>query len=124
MLVLLVDDSVPVAEMLRNVLEAHGHSVTIARSFAAGRAALDNSFDLVISDLELRDGSGDELCALAKTVAPRTHTILLSGGFADQDAAERFAATHPALDVAYAKGASPVIETLLAGIAQLGPTAS
>lgn len=59
---LIVEDHVNTLEALRSLLQKDGHQVTIAISVSkALAAAAANTFDLVISDLGLPDGTGVEL---------------------------------------------------------------
>ena len=60
--VLLVEDNKDTREYLALVLRRRGHEVTAAaRLSEALRAAAESSFDLLISDIELPDGSGLDL---------------------------------------------------------------
>jgi signal transduction histidine kinase/ActR/RegA family two-component response regulator len=59
---LIVEDHINTLEALRSLLQKDGHRVTIATSISkALAAAAANTFDLVISDLGLPDGTGVEL---------------------------------------------------------------
>jgi DNA-binding response OmpR family regulator len=66
--ILLVEDELPLAQMLQDALEAKGYRVWHATTAAGGEALLDEVRpDLVICDLLLPDASGLVLCAdLAK----------------------------------------------------------
>jgi CheY-like chemotaxis protein len=60
--ILLVEDYLDILEFLTLVLQRRGHEVIAAQSLAAARAAAAvRDFDLLISDIELPDGSGLEL---------------------------------------------------------------
>ena len=66
--ILLVEDHADTADQLNRLLERAGHTVTLASNVAEAQEALDrtpagngSSFDLLISDLGLPDGSGHEL---------------------------------------------------------------
>jgi signal transduction histidine kinase len=62
MRILLVEDHQGVAKACRRLLMSHGHSVTCVPGLeAAAAAAEDTTFDLVICDLSLPDGSGIDL---------------------------------------------------------------
>jgi len=82
--ILLVEDNADALRYLRVVLERHGHSVTPAASLTAARlAAAAASHDLLISDIELPDGTGLELMReLSITGLPG---IALSGYGSDDD---------------------------------------
>jgi len=60
--ILLVEDHEDTARVLRRILDSAGHRVTVAGSVETAKAvAASNTFDLVISDLGLPDGSGLDL---------------------------------------------------------------
>lgn len=57
--VLLIEDHEPTIRVMERLLRQTGHRVTPVRSVASARAAANqDSFDLIISDLGLPDGSG------------------------------------------------------------------
>ncbi|CAN5489111.1 hypothetical protein BH09PLA1_BH09PLA1_02320 [soil metagenome] len=59
---LLVEDHLDTAKVMAQLLRTLGHQVTAAHTVAAAlKAAQDQQFDLVLSDLGLPDGSGLEL---------------------------------------------------------------
>lgn len=61
---LVVEDHAHTLDVLSRLLRRSGHTVVTASSVAAARAlAATQSFDLVISDIGLPDGSGNELMA-------------------------------------------------------------
>ncbi len=62
--ILLVEDNADTLRFLATVLGRRGYEVVTAETLAAARAALDRAerpFDLLLSDIELPDGSGLEL---------------------------------------------------------------
>lgn len=59
--ILLVDDNKDILRYLKLVLETRGHRVRAAASLGAARAELVRPFDLLVSDIELPDGSGLDL---------------------------------------------------------------
>lgn len=60
--ILLVEDHPDTAEAMADLLRLSGHEVTVAGSVAAGIAAAEaGAFDLLLSDLGLPDGSGQDL---------------------------------------------------------------
>jgi PAS domain S-box-containing protein len=63
--ILLVEDHADTAEAMADLLRLSGHQVTVAGSVAEALAAAEGgngaSFDLVLSDLGLPDGSGQDL---------------------------------------------------------------
>lgn len=61
---LLVEDHVDSAELLAELLENHGHTVSVATSAGAAlELASQNKFDVLVSDVGLPDASGYELMA-------------------------------------------------------------
>jgi PAS domain S-box-containing protein/diguanylate cyclase (GGDEF)-like protein len=61
--ILFVDDSKSVCQAYSDMLERNGYAVDVAASIAEGdKLASENSYDLVVVDYFLPDGSGDELC--------------------------------------------------------------
>ncbi|HWL16329.1 MAG TPA: ATP-binding protein [Opitutus sp.] len=84
---LVVEDHASTREALRYLLQKDGYRVTTAGTMAAARAAADGTtFDLVISDLGLPDGSGIDLMREMRT----THGlrgIALSGYGMNEDIA-------------------------------------
>ena len=90
--VLLVDDHLDAAELLQILLSNRGFAVTIAGSVAAALAvAADATFDVLVSDLGLPDGSGNDLVRLLKTAGPLA-AIALSGSDRAADIEESRAA--------------------------------
>ena len=85
--ILLVEDHKPTAEVLSHLLERAGHRVVSANTiFDALAAAAANQFDIVVSDLGLPDGSGNDLMRqLSDTYGLRG--IALSGYGMDEDIA-------------------------------------
>lgn len=61
--ILLVDDEIELANMIRDYLTKEGFDIKIEHSFQAGKQSFDNnSFKAVILDINLPDGSGLDLC--------------------------------------------------------------
>ncbi len=90
--ILLVEDHEDTARVLRRILAKSGHEVSLANNVTDARAlAAEKSFDLVISDVGLPDGSGLELMRhLSATYGLRG--IALSGFGTDEDLAASRAA--------------------------------
>ena len=60
--ILLVEDHPDTAEAMADLLRLSGHQVTVAGTVAGGLAAAEaGAFDLLLSDLGLPDGSGQDL---------------------------------------------------------------
>jgi DNA-binding response OmpR family regulator len=63
MRVLVVEDSTPTRELLSRSLQSAGLDVTFASRVATGRRLVEeNSFDVIVLDIMLPDGSGLDLC--------------------------------------------------------------
>lgn len=78
--VLIVDDNVSFATLLRRRLVAGGHACAVAHTLAAAVEAVEmNSFDAVVTDLHLGYQSGIQLLRLVRSAAPSTRRILMSG---------------------------------------------
>ncbi|MEO8045405.1 MAG: ATP-binding protein [Spartobacteria bacterium] len=90
--ILLVEDHEDTARVLRRILAKSGHEVSLANNVTDARAlAAEKSFDLVISDVGLPDGSGLELMQhLSSTYS--LCGIALSGFGTDEDLAASRAA--------------------------------
>jgi two-component system response regulator AtoC len=78
--ILIVDDDDALRRMLVDYLGSQGYTALGVRSVQQGEEALrTDSFDLIIADLRLEDGSGLELLKQLKQLAPRTYGILMTG---------------------------------------------
>lgn len=63
MRILVVEDSTPTRELLARSLESAGFEVTFAARLATGRRHLaEGTFDVIVLDVMLPDGSGMDLC--------------------------------------------------------------
>jgi PAS domain S-box-containing protein len=80
--ILLVDDNKDVLRYLKLVFEMKGHRVRTATDLASAMGQLDTSFDLLISDIELPDGSGLDLM---RELRGRVPGIAISGFGAPDD---------------------------------------
>ncbi|HEV3271428.1 MAG TPA: sigma-54 dependent transcriptional regulator [Candidatus Methylacidiphilales bacterium] len=78
--ILIVDDDDALRRMLVDYLSTQGYTALGVRSVQQGEEALrTDTFDLVIADLRLEDGSGLDLLKQLKQLAPRTYGILMTG---------------------------------------------
>ena len=79
MRVLLVDDEAELVGLVRRGLLAEGHRVDVAGTAAQAEQALqDNSYDVVVLDLGLPDGSGLEVCRRARAAKVKTPVLVLT----------------------------------------------
>lgn len=80
--ILLVDDDDHVRETVGETLRRYRHDVTAAGSFAAGREILiatQPTFDLVITDIRLGDGTGIQLAReIVENIVPPPRILLIS----------------------------------------------
>ncbi len=89
--VLLVDDHIDTSLALKLLLERRGFEVKTANTVESGldairkRTAQGTSFDIVISDIGLPDGSGLELISQLRAQDPAVKAIALSGFGTDED---------------------------------------
>src|ERR1700743_748313 len=78
--ILIVDDDDDLRRMLVDYLTTEGYTALGVRSVQQGEEALkSDTFDLVIADLRLEDGTGLDLLKQLKQIAPRTYGILMTG---------------------------------------------
>jgi DNA-binding NtrC family response regulator len=85
--ILIVDDEDEVRRMLVDYLTSQGYTALGVRSILQGAEAIrTDTFDLVVVDLRLQDGSGLDLLRQLKQVAPRSYGILMTG-YATMDTA-------------------------------------
>jgi DNA-binding response OmpR family regulator len=79
MRILVVEDSPPTRELLKNSLEGARHSVVCASRLATGlRLAEESEFDAIVIDIMLPDGSGLDLCREIRTMGVLTPILFLS----------------------------------------------
>jgi signal transduction histidine kinase len=78
--VLVVEDEDLERDLMTRYLNTGGHSVEVA---ASGREGLEKfqhgAFDLVLTDLAMREMPGDQLASAIKAISPQTPVILVTG---------------------------------------------
>lgn len=78
--ILAVDDEPAIRRSIAVVLKAEGYQVTEAGSVAEALKTLaENSYQVVLTDLRLGDGTGLEIIRKIKSDYPKTDSILLTG---------------------------------------------
>jgi serine/threonine protein kinase len=78
--VLLVDDDVDLGSVVRDYLLHEGYSVVyFANAVKAGESLASSSFDLIILDWELPDGSGVELCREYRSSGGLAPVLMMTG---------------------------------------------
>lgn len=82
--ILVVDDEPSLRDVLQLGLSRAGFFVAMASSHAQAMEALKESWDLVVTDLQLPDGDGLSILRHVKAVAPETAVVVLTAhGSAD-----------------------------------------
>ncbi len=77
--VLLVEDSIPIRTQLRRILQGEGYQVTIAVDGKDGLEKLkQDSFDAIISDVEMPNLSGIEMTEQVRATMPNIPIILVT----------------------------------------------
>jgi PAS domain S-box-containing protein len=89
--VLLADDDAATVETAAAVLRRQGHAVTTATSLSRALSLSSEEFDVVVSDLDLGDGSGLELMRQVRSRGD-TPGIALSGYATEEDVRQSLAA--------------------------------
>jgi signal transduction histidine kinase len=85
--ILVIEDEPDLARLLDRALSSRGHTIHVATTLAAARQALDEqSFDLVLSDVRLPDGSG---LSLVDEYERLRIPFILSSGYLDSRSNER-----------------------------------
>jgi DNA-binding response OmpR family regulator len=76
---LLVEDDRALAEVLRRSLADEGHAVDVVHSIAAAQEALSvNDYRMVVLDLGLPDGNGEDLCRRMRADGHPAHVLMLT----------------------------------------------
>lgn len=76
--ILLVDDEPSVLHVLALVLRRQGHDVTPSDAVQAQSMLRTESFDLLISDIQMQPVDGLELQAFARAACPQMATVMMS----------------------------------------------
>ncbi len=80
--ILLIDDDPELGELVRELLEEHGHSVAIAHSCEAARELLEaHSYELLIVDGLLPDGRGTDLLQELQGSSKATNAMFVSSSW-------------------------------------------
>ena len=84
--VLVVEDHADSAKALARLLKVLGYSVDVAMGYAEGKQKVDQlPFDLLISDLTLRDGNGLDLIRHLRSNKSPIKAIALTGANTPRD---------------------------------------
>jgi DNA-binding response OmpR family regulator len=88
MVVLIVDDNETVLSIVAPVLRRSGFHVLQARNVAGARRIYSRRslrIDLVVTDIQMPDGTGFDLCKELETTRPHTPIVFMSGGYLATD---------------------------------------
>ena len=78
--ILVVDDHMDIRTLCKAVIENLGHQVVaVPSAMAALAATTQTDFDLVVSDILLPDGNGNDLLRELRRTNPDLHAIAISG---------------------------------------------
>lgn len=91
MTILIIEDDLRVAELLQRGLEEHGFTPTLAYDGISGKKlALQNDYDLIITDIILPKMDGIDLCKLIRQTKPNMPIIMLTALGTTDDKIEGF----------------------------------
>jgi len=85
---LVVDDNEIVLDVVARVLRGAGHRVLVARDLASARRIGSRErlrIDLLVTDVEMPDGSGFDLADNFAALRPEIPVVWISGGYLQRD---------------------------------------
>jgi len=89
--ILIIEDEQRVAELIKQGLEEQGFVTTIANDGETGKQlAIDNQYDIIITDIILPKMSGIDLCREVRLQKPTTPIIMLTALGTTDDKVEGF----------------------------------
>jgi len=84
--ILIIDDEIPISQLLQEALEGEGYTVDTACNGSEGVArSRSEHYDLVLTDLSMPDMSGWDVIEKILSHAPQTPIILVTGWGAELD---------------------------------------
>ena len=83
--ILLIEDETPVADYLSALLQQEGFEITRAPTLEQAKSTLSDGFDLILLDLNLPDGTGDDLLPHLRDTAPNTPILIVTGAAANDE---------------------------------------
>jgi len=92
MRILIVEDDDDTAAILQDLLGQEGHEPDVVHTVNEARRHADGTWDIVISDLGLPDGSGFDVARYFSSLTPRPRLIALSGYGGETDVSASSAA--------------------------------
>ncbi len=82
--ILVADDDVDMRKFYARIFLDTGYSLSIAGSVAEASALMEaNTYDLLVTDLELQDGLGTELINAFGKIRPKAKSLLVTGSTKD-----------------------------------------
>ena len=81
LLILIVDDEAPLANLLKQYLERLGHRAEVCTQASTALALLkaNLNYSVLVADLAMPEMSGEELIAQAQAFNPKLRAVLTSG---------------------------------------------
>lgn len=84
--ILIIEDEAAVANYVGVYLNQEGFELEQARNITDGFARVqERNFDLIVLDLMLPDGTGDELLPKLRELAPHTPVLIMTGAPHDDE---------------------------------------
>ncbi|MGZ8940732.1 MAG: response regulator transcription factor [Limisphaerales bacterium] len=83
--ILLIEDDAAVADYLTAFLDREGFEVVIAPSLALARQLLNSEFTLILLDLTLPDGTGDQFIPEIRQQTPSIPILMVTGAAAHDE---------------------------------------
>jgi DNA-binding response OmpR family regulator len=77
--ILIIEDESAVASYLSALLQQESFEITHVPTLDQAKTALPSGFDLILLDLMLPDGTGDELLPILRAAAPDTPILIVTG---------------------------------------------
>lgn len=78
--ILLIEDEPNIRLMISEMLSAEGHAISAVGDCAQAQELLfESNFDIVMTDVNLPDGSGLDLCQKVKAETPHVRVLLMTG---------------------------------------------
>jgi len=111
--VLVIDDDAAVRQLVSAVLELNGHDVVAAGSADEGLALLDDSIEVVVSDLVMPGKSGLQVLEQVRARYPELGVVLMTGAGTPEQLERAAASDAVVVEKPFAHA------TLLAAVAQL-----
>ena len=83
--ILLIEDEPAVSSYLTLLLQQEGFAITHVPNLTEAKSALPGDFELILLDLMLPDGTGDDLLPIIRAAAPNTPILIVTGAPPNDD---------------------------------------